>query len=215
MDHRLALIGDLVGSKEFPDRELLQEELLKALDRVNSHSRPIRELQITIGDEFQGTFSTIAEGLDASLQIRLELRAMVDVRFGLGWGEVYTHSPRESAYGEDGPAWWTARAALDRLHEMEGRSAWPAGWRTHLKSHDSLHEGILNAYLMCRDEIVHGMDEIDARMTLGLIRGATQAEIGNKLSVTQGAVSQRQRRKGSFALLRSNNVLLEAERWEL
>src|SRR4051794_6296582 len=84
------LIGDLVGSREAPQRRALQRKLAETLDWTTSVMQPRWPLEPTIGDEFQGVFESISEAARASLLVRLHLlaEAGVDSRYGLGLGRI-------------------------------------------------------------------------------------------------------------------------------
>ena len=82
---------------------------------------PVTGLRVTVGDEFQGTYATLGDAVDAALQVRLALLPEVDTRFGLGRGEVTVLDARRGI--EDGPGWWAARAAIEDVQEVAGRAA--------------------------------------------------------------------------------------------
>ena len=68
-----------------------------------------------LGDEYQGTFTTLGVALRATRWLRLSLLPDVDVRHGIGWGpvQVLEDEPRV----EDGPGWWAAREAVESVEE--------------------------------------------------------------------------------------------------
>ena len=113
-----ALIGDLVASRNAPDRRRVHARLVEVLDAVNETARPLSPLRITVGDEYQGLFATVGDAVAASLVLRVSLLPVVDVRHGIGWGVAETLST--SPLVEDGPAWWAAR---DAIEAAEGWSA--------------------------------------------------------------------------------------------
>ncbi len=76
---------------------------------------------MTVGDEFQGAYTTLGAAVEAALHLRLLLLPAVDTRIGLGRGAV-TILDRERGI-EDGPAWWAARAAIEEVEQAAGRPA--------------------------------------------------------------------------------------------
>ncbi|MEP7334094.1 MAG: hypothetical protein ABI692_18635, partial [Terracoccus sp.] len=62
----VALIGDLVGSRESPDRQTLHTTLDDVLRAVNHRLEPIVPAIITVGDEFQGVYRSVGDALTAS-----------------------------------------------------------------------------------------------------------------------------------------------------
>ncbi|ETZ44439.1 hypothetical protein L837_3561 [Mycobacterium avium MAV_061107_1842] len=54
--------------------------------------------------------------------MRLLLAPEIDVRFGLGWGAV---TVLDAAAGiQDGPGWWTARAAIQQTATRSDSPGW-------------------------------------------------------------------------------------------
>lgn len=126
----LALIGDVVHSKQSGDRAALQSRLSGTLERLNDVFR--RELAsgfvLTVGDEFQGLLASGA-GLTRLLSQLRTAAHPEGLRFGLGIGPLSTPL-RQPAIGMDGPCFHRARAAIERAAAeataVEVESAGPA-----------------------------------------------------------------------------------------
>jgi hypothetical protein len=227
LDARAAVIGDVVGSRGHLDRGILQGRLTDALERTNALVPAVQPLVVTVGDEFQGLYEDVASALDATLFARLALLGDVDVRFGVGWGTLEVYDASRAPFAQDGPAWWTAREAVERAAAAaKGREAargsrtafvggsgqdggragseGPGRWRTPAE------EDLVNAVLVCRDEIVWRMDARDARLAMALFAGEKQAVVAAREGVTQSAVSQRLVRSGAHALRRTRDLLRRA-----
>src|SRR4051812_28570955 len=99
---RAALIGDVVDSRHATDRSDLHRRVTQALGEV-AGSPPA----FTVGDEFQGSYPTVGAAIDAALTVRLALDADIDIRFGIGWGEMTVLDADTGI--QDGPGWWSAR----------------------------------------------------------------------------------------------------------
>ena len=52
----VTLIGDMVGSRQLPDRAAVQRRLADVLAEVTDLLEPAQRLETTVGDEFQGAF---------------------------------------------------------------------------------------------------------------------------------------------------------------
>jgi hypothetical protein len=112
---RATLIGDVVDSRGSADRRALHHDLTAALRAVAGTA--IDAPAFTVGDEFQGSYPTVGEALAAAWALRLAVAPAVDVRFGVGWGAV---SVLDEATGiQDGPGWWSARAAIEWTAEAQ------------------------------------------------------------------------------------------------
>lgn len=196
---RYAVIGDLVGSRDQPSRSAAQQQLLQALAATNERLPALQQLEPTIGDELQGVYDSLRDALQATLLVRLALPDTMDCRFGIGAGDLEIVG--ESAYGltQDGPAWWSARAAIDAAKEM---SRQVPGLRTRIVRPDQEEGDIINAYLLCRDTLVTDFDARQRRIAWGVLHGRTLAAIAQDEGISTSAVSQRQR-AGISALVQS------------
>ncbi|WP_109774806.1 SatD family protein [Quadrisphaera granulorum] len=115
----VAVIGDLVGSRRATDRAGLQRTLVAALHDAGALVPARQPLAPTIGDEFQGTFSTLGAAARAALLVRLALlEAGADVRVGLGAGTAVVVDPAATPPVQDGPAWWAARRAVETAERL-------------------------------------------------------------------------------------------------
>ncbi len=120
-DSRCLLIGDLVGSRDASNRRALHRAVEKSLGSVNAAVPAVTELRVTVGDEFQGAYTTLGAAIEAALRVRLELLPAADVRVGIGRGPVQLLDAERGI--EDGPGWWAARAAIEAVEEAAGRAA--------------------------------------------------------------------------------------------
>lgn len=221
-DHA-ALIGDIVGSREAYDRPKLHEQVRQALDQVNADLPAIQQLSPTVGDEFQAVYKDLPSAIHATLLLRLSLAGVAEVRFGIGWGPLDIFDASKLPFEQDGPAWWAARDAIERVSLNMKHKEGPRGWRTACLISDAAggaedrignSQAIINAFLMCRDEIVEGMDERDARITLALLlRNKRQRTIAEEENISQSAVAQRIGRSGAYALVQAHDSLLKEAKW--
>jgi hypothetical protein len=205
----VALVGDVMRSRGALDQRAMLESVAAILGWVNQHLGAEQPLSPTVGDEFQGVFRDLEAALDASLLLRLralrpESGPSVEFRMGLGAGEIVQSEVAEAPYGQSGSAWWAARAAIDHLEQVAGRSRWPRSLRTAFRGSTADQERLVNAFLLCRDQVVGSMDERDARICLGLFLGRTQSEMAAELGVTQPAVAQRAAERGLYAVWRAH-----------
>jgi len=199
------LIGDLIGSRQAKGRFALQRSLQRALGNANELLDPVQPLEPTVGDEFQGAFRDPLSAARAGLLLRLELLkdAEVDARFGLGWGEVTVFESR-TPLSQDGPGWWSARAAIEQADELSrgGRTDFV---RTYLESSrlQDLPPGevkAFNAFFFCRDALVAQMKPRSRRLLLGLLLEKSQAELAAEERISQSAVSQNLAASGAWAI---------------
>ena len=115
---------------------------------------------------------------------------------GIGYGTVDVDTER-FPFGQDGPAWWAARDALERVEASE------AG-RGRLRRRTAVHGGddpLLDGFLVLRDEVLAGVDATDGRILLGLADGVGQGAIASDLGLNESSVSRRITDHGLRALL--------------
>ena len=217
------LIGDLVGSREAADRSRLQALTESVLETVNELMEPVQPIAPTVGDEFQGAFSTVAEAVRASLLLELELldKAEVGSRYGLGFGSVSLleeRSPRIPRI-QDGSGWWSARAGIDRAKNLARKpstsfSRTCFGHWEHVPGETLRVSEVaaLNAFLLCRDAILDRMGSRSRRNLVGLMRGRTQAELAKREGVSQSAISQDLRASGATAIVAATAELFDGDR---
>lgn len=231
----VAVLGDVVASRRHPSRTDLKEALEAALGVANSRTAPLQRLTPTIGDEFQGLYTNLADALEATLLVRLSLVGAVDVRFGVGYGALTAYHEDRAPFEQDGPGWWAAREAVERAKAMSRQQEMPKGVRTVYVDSSRLAKGgsapggrrevareddrgsgssgniggLVNAFLMCRDELVAPMDARDAETMMHLLEGGTLSMIAKMQDVTLSAVSQRAISGGMYALRKAHEELRE------
>lgn len=195
-----AVIGDVVASRQHPDRTLLQERLNDAFAHIEDRVQAVQPFTMTIGDEFQGVFSSLEAAISATFMAQIALLGSTGLRFGIGVGEV-VRLGEPGPFHQDGSAWWRAREALDRVRAAERSHGTPIRWATGLEQPAESRSAIEQGYLVLRDHIVGDMDRIDADIVEGLMNGDTQTAIAARLGIDKGAVSRRVGRHGLSALL--------------
>jgi hypothetical protein len=212
-EHVVAVLGDVVASRRHPDAERRRAAIAEALALANDRLGPVQPLTPTIGDEFQGLFDDLVSALEATLVVRSALLGEVDVRFGIGSGALFAFDPARAPFEQDGPAWWSAREAVDLVRDLAQRHERPRGVRTRWVDADGrgpLEVAAVNAFVQCRDELVSAMDPRDAAALLGLLDDEPLSRIAEAEGVSASALSQRAIRGGLYAIRRAHLELREA-----
>ena len=220
-----AVIGDIVRSKRSVERSQLQRDLVRALDAVNRQIPAIQPFDVTIGDEFQGVLRTVEDAVLASLLIRLQLLPRVDARFGIGWGAYEVFEPARRPLSQDGPAWWSAREAIEIVAQRQKSRGHARGLRTmfidssagpwtHPGGERPQYERAMNAFLLCRDELVGIRATKTPEVFLGWLLGQSQTEIASTVGIGQSAVSQQLSRAGAFAVRDAHEILDRSSPWK-
>lgn len=209
----VAVTADIIGSRLLADRGEAQRAFDEAIARVE-RDLPVATygLRPTVGDEQQAIYPNLEAALGAILLLRLALPEGVEFRYGIGIGEVGRVPSATSAQGiPDGPGWWAARNAIERVGELQKRAAPQA--RSWIVAHESTgdqHAGAVrwaNAYLLARDEIVGAMSERVRRLTYGRCLSLTQRELADAEGITQSAVSQGLSASGASVIVEGFRLL--------
>ncbi|MDD6885609.1 MAG: SatD family protein, partial [Solobacterium sp.] len=115
-----AIIGDVKDSRTLPNRNDVQEKLKKVLLDINRiYNKDIAaDFLITLCDEFQGLMLKSNNIIKIVKHIQRELHP-IQIRFGIGIGEISTKINKKAAIGADGPAFYAARNVITMIHELE------------------------------------------------------------------------------------------------
>lgn len=218
-----AVLVDLVASRDHPDRAGLQEAVADAAARVNAVEPCLEPLTATVGDELQGTYPTLSAAIRAVARFRLELIGTVDVRAGIGWGDIEIHDPDRAPFGQDGSAWWSAREALDALGEARSRAghvrlgasfaddgavtATARGGLPPPRPPDVDAVSFVRSHLTLLDHALDRLDAVEARIVLGDLDGRATDEIAETVGISGSGVSQRRRRNGLRAIVHALDAL--------
>ena len=198
------LIGDLVRSRASTDRAALHRSLVATLDGLEVDGT-IEPAAVTFADELQGRYATLGAALHAALLIRLALLPEADVRFGVGRGSVTTLD--EARRTQDGPGWWSARAAIEATEEGERRAGLRLVRTTYQPHDEDPAAPAINAALACRDHLMGSLDERSLRILRGLMTGQTKTALADAEGISASAVSQRAVRDGLDTIVLASDWL--------
>ena len=200
----VALIIDIVGSRQLSDRPAAQRAIHDAFAVAAADAEVVEPLWATVGDEFQAVFPRVRDALRVTSLMRLMFPDAIDCRFGLGSGDVRRLDAGRGAPIYDGSAWYHARGALD---EVDQRSRNAPGLRTWFHSDDATEVALVTSHLILRDHLIDGMSGRERRLAAGALRGEPQQRLAESEGITQSAVSQNLRRSGAAALIAAHRAL--------
>ncbi|MCO7124498.1 SatD family protein [Sporolactobacillus shoreicorticis] len=122
----VAIIGDIVASKQLVDRQTVQKQLRTTLNAINEMYRNdiASKFMITLGDEFQGLLQIGNHAFEIVETIERAMRP-TEIRFGLGVGKITTPINFDIPLGADGPAYYNARKMIDELKSMKKKKKEP------------------------------------------------------------------------------------------
>lgn len=175
----IAIIGDLIDSKQLDNRQQIQEQLRSALDFINIQFKDdiVSQLTLTLGDEFQGLLKVgapvcfILDTLESQI-------SELNVRYGIGIGDIVTEINPSLSIGADGPAFWYAREALEYIHDNHdyGMS------HTYLIS-EKKEFRLINDILALSDHIKYSMTNIQKETLHFIIKEGIYSDTFDQKSV--------------------------------
>lgn len=190
-----ALIVDVVGSRTHRDRAGLHDRLVAAFEQTREEFPALRAPGVTAGDEFQATYARLGDAIGVAFAVRLALAPEVEVRAGLGYGEVTDLSGEAGA--SDGPAWWAARDAIVDVEERAARAATKhARFSYRTDDQTAPPPAAVDPALACLDQLLGPLDERSWRLLRGLVDDVPQQQLAAELGISTSAASQRVRGHG-------------------
>lgn len=204
MTQAVGIIADIVDSREMADRCAGQRAITDAFAEAETAVSPIRPAWATVGDEFQVIVATWQDSLRLTLRMQALLPDGIQLRYGIGAGQINTIEQGESGPIQDGTAWLNARAAIDEVEERQQRRD---DVMSGFCSDDVDLATAVSAQLMVRDHVLGRMKARERRLLSALLFGATQQEAARDERISQAAVSQTLHRSGAMALLDVDDML--------
>lgn len=204
MSQAVGIIADIVGSREMADRAAAQRAIAEAFAEAETAVPPVRAAWATVGDEFQVVVESWQDALRVILRVQVLLPDEIQLRYGIGAGEIRTIEEGESGPIQDGAAWLHARAAIE---DVEGRQQRRDEVLTGFRCDDIDLVAAVNAQLVVRDHVVARMKARERRLLAALLFGSTQQEAAQAERISQAAVSQALHRSGAMALLEADDML--------
>ncbi len=194
----LAVIGDVVGSRQAPDRSRLQERLQSGLRDVNAAfaDQVAADFVLTVGDEFQGLLRNPDE-LDKLLATLRTHAFPAELRLGLGIGPLETEL-RPQALGMDGPCFHRARQAIERAEAH----------RTPIETDPGAPHASFEIYGMMVGYMRRRWTRRQREVTDLVGSGLEGQEVAAHLSITPSAVSQHLRAAGGRYLASATSIWL-------
>ena len=200
----LAVIIDIVASREHPQQRALLRGVADAVTAVTVDAGAARSAGPTTGDELQllyddGRLGAVVRDL-ARLRLQLHLAPPSDrpvaIRAGIGEGEV-TDPDDVAAPAPSGSAWWAAREALDWA--SANRRGWPTvAWWFAGPGAATVRAGLLGL-----DTVWARFDDTDRRCAQGLLDGMAAADLAAELGVQRSTLSERLHTHGVYGWVRT------------
>lgn len=193
MTKYIALIGDIIDSKQIKERESFQESLKETFININKEykSTIASNFTLTIGDEFQALLKV--DGKLMQLLDSLYIQIPADFRLGLGYGEITTKIDPSLSIGADGEAFWKARDAIKYVYtnNYNGRS------NILFKSHNEGLDSTINSLFTLTESLKFQWTDLQKETFAKMLEEGiynesfNQQEFANKLGISESSLSKR------------------------
>ncbi len=174
-----ALVCDVRRSRKQADWERVVDSINNTLGCANERfqDKLFMNLQLTVGDEFQGVLRDIGVAYDVYLFLKLHLP--VEIYCGVGIGEV--EFPLKDYAGARGTAFYRARSSLERCKKEK---------RGICISSQTIWDDVLNTILYLIEGIEDGWSERQ-REIIKFYRehpGVTYEQLGEHFGITKQGI---------------------------
>lgn len=203
---QVCVIGDIVASRRVADQRRLLDGLAASVAELSG----ARSASPTTGDEFQAVYDDLPTAVASLAALRLRLLddppadAPVELRIGLGIGDITGDAGDAGAPGQSGPGWWHARAALDHL--AAPRRAWPTR-RWWVEAGADRDVAAVRAMLVALDALAGRFDPLDVSLARGLLLGHTARALADRHGITPQSVGERLHAHGVYGWVRTLETL--------
>lgn len=178
----VAVIGDLVGSRELEDRAAVQERVEEAVTAANEQwaNELAAGFIVTLGDEYQGLLKRPDHAFHAVVTLESRLVG-VTARYGIGLGTLATPL-KPTAVGMDGPCFHRAREAMERA-KREDRWIAVTGFGEE-------RDGVLNGILRLMGGVRREWTNVQAETVFAAREAAEQKAVARARGVSEATVSK-------------------------
>ena len=211
----LAVIGDIIQSKELENRSECQERLNAVLDSINQKytSSIASRFMITLGDEFQGLLKDGADTLNIISEIEIRMYP-VRIRFGIGVGRITTEINSDIPLGADGPAYYNARRMVESIKSSQKKNKTPDVNIMIASEHNEPVDNLLNTILTLSAAIKNKWTDRQREIAFDcLLTGDNQVKAAARLGISQSSVQKSLSNAGYYSYKKAmetiSNVLSE------
>ncbi|MBS3972814.1 MAG: hypothetical protein KGZ84_07350 [Erysipelotrichia bacterium] len=194
-----AIIGDLISSKSLVERREIQQQLETYLAKLNSDysTHVVKKLSITLGDEFQGLFSSSEYLLEIIHKLEVQMYP-TKLRFGVGIGNMkFDFGNVDTPYQSDGEVWWNARDAIERVKANNSKNKLEDFSNIYIQSKNKVMNHHLNNVLDLCFSIKNNWTDKQKEIisftiqTYGLNSNFVIKDVANKLNQSNSTVFQK------------------------
>jgi len=208
-----AIIGNIIESKNSAEYSRIEERLIEVFEEINEKYATEISLHfvLTTGNEFQGLLCNSRRILEIIDRIRIKMES-VDIRFGIGIGEIAGKIDNRLSTDVDGPAFWNAKEAIIEMHHADdyGKT------KILIMSDENKHIArIMNENLRLCDYIESRWRETQKEvvefsiLNFGYDLKVKQKDLARMLNLSTQALNQRIQSSGYYNFIRARKEISE------
>lgn len=208
-----AIIGNIIESMNNREHFSIEARLKEVLGEINQKyaAEVAIPFVITTRNEFQGLLSDSLRILEIIDRVRIGMES-VDIRFGIGIGDIARKIDNHLSAGNDGPAYWNAREAIIEMSRGDdyGKT------RILIMSDENKHiTRIINENLRLCDYIESRWRETQKEVVefsilhFGYDLKVKQTDLARMLNLSTQALNQRIQSSGYYNFIRARKEISE------
>lgn len=209
----IAIIGNIIHSKQVSQRSNTIEGLKQQLNSINySFSQNLASpFTLTKGDEFQALCKPNPYIFLMIDQIQLAFRNQLEIKFGIGLGEILTVIDPKQSIGLDGPAYWEAQKAIKVIQDKDDYGSSLVAFSSEYKQIDR----VINPLLTSSDFIKATWNSSQTDLFEFLISNKVYQEefkqkpIAEKMKLSQSAFTKRLKSSGIKLYFRNRKTAMD------
>ncbi|HEL2401545.1 TPA: DNA-binding protein [Streptococcus suis] len=209
----IAIIGNIIHSKQVSQRSNTIEGLKQQLHSINySFSQNLASpFTLTKGDEFQALCKPNPHIFLMIDQIQLAFHDQLEIKFGIGLGEILTAIDPRQSIGVDGPAYWEAQKALKVIQDKDDYGSSLVAFSSEYKQIDR----VINPLLTSSDFIKATWNSSQTDLFEFLISNKIYQEefkqkpISEKMKLSQSAFTKRLKSSGIKLYFRNRKTAMD------
>lgn len=209
----IAIIGKIINFQHVSNLSNRQEELNLHLNKINRSFSDELASPFTIirGDEFQALCKPNPHIFLMIDQIQLAFRDQLEIKFGIGLGEILTAIDPKQSIGVDGPAYWEAQKALKVIQDKDDYGSSLVAFSSEYKQIDR----VINPLLTSSDFIKATWNSSQTDLFEFLISNKIYQEefkqkpIAEKMKLSQSAFTKRLKSSGIKLYFRNRKTAMD------
>lgn len=209
----IAIIGDIKDSRKMKQRKASQLHFTEVLERLNqTYQKDLAaKFTISMGDSFQGLLKDKSHLINILFELELSI-APIELRMGIGLGEVETEINPENSLLNDGSCYHRARAMIELIEKSEKQYAQSSSnILLAADSQDAHYEELINTVFALETALKTKWTERQKEIIrMYLANGKNQYRTAKALDIGQSSVNKALNSTDFYTFSHSLNTIQDA-----